>query len=90
MKVLARTTEWIAGDGRWPGGVLRLCVLAAASVAYALVRGHARGRPDIESMLLGLTPALVFAGPFALWRFMEFRRRARRRRDKAIRPVDLG
>jgi hypothetical protein len=44
----------------------------------------------MESVLLGLLPVLVFAGPFALWRFMEFRRQARRRRDKAIRPVDLG
>ncbi|KRA66945.1 hypothetical protein ASD89_01555 [Caulobacter sp. Root656] len=87
---MARTTEWIAGDGRWPGGVLRLCVLMGASVAYALVRGHARGRPTMESLLLGLMPVLVFAIPFALWRFMEFRRRARRRREKAIRPVDLG
>ncbi len=87
MRALARTTGWIAGDGRWP--VLRLCVLALASIAYALVRGHARGRPDVESVLLGLMPVLIYAGPFALWRFMESRRRARHRRDKAIRPVDL-
>ncbi|MBO9559634.1 MAG: hypothetical protein J7515_13775, partial [Caulobacter sp.] len=76
-------------DGRWRGGVLRLCVLAVVSVAYTLARGHVHGRSGMESVLLGLLPVLVFAGPFTLWRFMEFRRRVRRRRDKAILPVDL-
>jgi hypothetical protein len=90
MRSLERAAEWIVGDGRWAGGVLRLCLLAAGSVGLALAEGHGKGRPDIESVLLGLAAVLVFAVPFALWRFVEFRRQARRRRDKAIRRIDLG
>jgi hypothetical protein len=33
-------------------GFCACACLAAAAVAYALVRGHARGRPDIESCCL--------------------------------------
>jgi hypothetical protein len=90
MKSLERAAEWIAGDGRWTGGVLRLCVLAIGSVGVSLAKGHAKGRPDSESVLLGLAAVLVFAVPFAIWRFVEFRRQTRRRRDKAIRRIDLG
>jgi hypothetical protein len=89
MKSLEQVTEWIAGDGRWAGGLLRLCALGVGSVGVALATGHGKGRLDIESILLGLVTVLLLGVPFALWRFTDLRRQAQRRRDKAIRPLDL-
>ncbi len=90
MRSLERITEWIAGDGRWAGGVLRLGALAIGSVGLTLVDGHAKGRSTSESIFLGLAAVLVLVVPFAIWRFMELRRQVRRRRDKAIQPIDLS
>jgi purine-cytosine permease-like protein len=90
VKSLQRTTEGIAGDGRWAGAVLRLCALAVGSVFFSMVKGHWAGDSYVKSLLLGLAATLVFSVPFALWRFLELRREKHRRRQKAIRPLDLG
>ena len=87
MRSLERTTEWLAGDGRWAEVVLRLFALAVASASFASMRG--KGVLDLESLFFGLAAALVFAAPFALWRLVDERRKARLRRERAVPPLQL-
>ena len=90
MRSLARTAEWIAGDGRWPGATFRLILATGGCVLASIADDLQVGRPIAGPALSGLAVAMVFVVPFGLWRVMEWRRRVQRRAAPPVRTLDLG
>ncbi|HWU14701.1 MAG TPA: hypothetical protein VN157_11910 [Caulobacter sp.] len=84
-----RAVDWIAGDGRLRGSVLRLGVVSGGGVVLAVLDGARHGRSVVESLTFGFVSVAALIAAFGVWRWNDWRRRVRRRGSPPVRTLNL-
>jgi hypothetical protein len=84
-----RAVDWIAGDGRLKGAVLRLGVVSGGGVILAVLDGVRHGRSVGESLAWASVSGAALVVAFGVWRWNDWRRRVQRRGSPPVRTLNL-
>jgi uncharacterized membrane protein YidH (DUF202 family) len=84
-----RAVDWIAGDGRLKGAVLRLGVVSGGGFVLAVLDGARHGRSVVESLAWAFVSVAILIVAFGAWRWNDWRRRVQRRGSPPTRTLNL-